>query len=170
MTQKKLELLKNPTKIEEIQEKKIIDRNWTITTGLLRDSNPDYQRLKIMSRRWRPPPRMHSFTATTHFKSSRSFVSPCVFVLHALQNATESHSAEHSSVFVGIFKSSRFFCVTLYDNRCWSQKMGGQLQTIDVLLAFFVIWKQFGVSVLASTIKCLYPILNRCEIYVWCIS
>ena len=27
MTQKKRELLKNPTKIEEIQEKKIIDRN-----------------------------------------------------------------------------------------------------------------------------------------------
>jgi len=29
---------------------------------------------------------MHSFTATMHFKSSRSFVS--------LQNATDSHSAE----------------------------------------------------------------------------
>jgi len=29
------ELLKNPTKIEEIQEKKFIDRNWTITTCLL---------------------------------------------------------------------------------------------------------------------------------------
>jgi hypothetical protein len=27
VTQKKLELLKNPPKIEEIQEKKIIDRN-----------------------------------------------------------------------------------------------------------------------------------------------
>ena len=34
--------------------------------------------LKITSCRWRPPPRMHSFTANTHFKSSRSFVSPCV--------------------------------------------------------------------------------------------
>ena len=45
----------------------------------LRDSNPDYQCLKITSCRWRPPPRMHSFTATTHFKSSRSFVLPvCV--------------------------------------------------------------------------------------------
>ena len=75
---KKRELLKTPTKIEEIQEKKIIDRNWTITTCLLRDSNPNYQYLKITSCRWRPPPRMHSFTATTHFKSSRSFVSPCV--------------------------------------------------------------------------------------------
>ena len=31
VTQKKRELLKNPTKIEEIQEKKF-DRNWTITT------------------------------------------------------------------------------------------------------------------------------------------
>ena len=76
-TQKKRELLKTPTKIEEIQEKKFIDRNWTITTCLLIDSNPNYQCLKITSCRWRPP-RMHSFTATTHFKSSRSFVSPCV--------------------------------------------------------------------------------------------
>ena len=37
-----------------------------------------YQCLKITSCRWRPPPRMHSFTATTHFKSSGSLVSPCV--------------------------------------------------------------------------------------------
>ena len=75
ITQKKRELLKNPTKIEEIKKN---DRNWTITTCLLRDSNPNYQCLKITSCRWRPPPRTHSFTATTHFKSSRSFVSPCV--------------------------------------------------------------------------------------------
>ena len=75
---KKRELLKNPTKIEEIQEKKIIDRNWTIKTCLLRECNPNYQCLKITSCRWRSPPRMHSFTATTHFKSSRSFVSLCV--------------------------------------------------------------------------------------------
>ena len=58
-------------------KKKIIDRNWTIKTCLLRDSNPNYQCLKITSCRWRPP-RMHSFTASTHFKISRSFVSPCV--------------------------------------------------------------------------------------------
>jgi len=32
---KKRELLKTPTKFEVIQEKKIIDRNWTITTCLL---------------------------------------------------------------------------------------------------------------------------------------
>ena len=75
---KKLQLFKNLTNIEEIQEKKIIDRNWTIATCLLRDSNPNYQCLKITSCRWRPPPRMLSFTATTHFKSSHSFVSPCV--------------------------------------------------------------------------------------------
>ena len=68
-------------KIEEIQEKKFIDRNWTITTCLLRDSNPHCQCLKITSCRWRPPPSMHSFTATTHFKSSRSFVSPSVCCL-----------------------------------------------------------------------------------------
>ena len=47
-------------------KKKFIDRNWTITTCLLRDSNPNYQCLKITSCRWRPPPRMHSFTATMH--------------------------------------------------------------------------------------------------------
>ena len=50
----------------------------TITTCFLRESNPNYQCLKITSCRGRPPPRMHSFTATTHFKSSRSFVPPCV--------------------------------------------------------------------------------------------
>ena len=55
---KNRELLKNPTKIEEIQEKKFIDRNWTIKTCLLRDSNPNCQCLKITSCRWRPPPRM----------------------------------------------------------------------------------------------------------------
>jgi hypothetical protein len=38
VTQKKRELLKNPTKIEEIQQKHFIDRNLTITTCLLRDS------------------------------------------------------------------------------------------------------------------------------------
>jgi len=32
---KKRELLKNATKIEEIREKKFIDRNWNITTCLL---------------------------------------------------------------------------------------------------------------------------------------
>ena len=32
---------KNPTKIEEIQEKKFVDWNWTITNCLLRDSNPN---------------------------------------------------------------------------------------------------------------------------------
>ena len=53
VTQKKRELLKNPTKIEEIQEKKIIDRNLTIKTCLLRDSNPNYQCLKITSCRCR---------------------------------------------------------------------------------------------------------------------
>jgi len=35
VTQKNGELLKNPTKIEEIQGKKFIGRNWTITTCLL---------------------------------------------------------------------------------------------------------------------------------------
>ena len=58
--------------------RKKFDRKWTITTCPLRDSNPNYQFLKITSCRWRRPPlRMHFFTATTHFKSSRSFVSPC---------------------------------------------------------------------------------------------
>ena len=70
--------LETPPKIEEIQKKKNIDRNCTTTTCLLRDSNQNYHCLKITSCKWRPPPRMHSFTTTTHFKSSRSFVSSCV--------------------------------------------------------------------------------------------
>ena len=78
MTQKKREILENP-KFEEIQEKRCIDRNWTITTCLLRDGNPNCQCLKITSCRWRPPPRMNAFTATTNFKSSRYLCHPvCV--------------------------------------------------------------------------------------------
>ena len=91
---KKREFMKNPTKIEKIQVKKFIDRNWTIKTCLLRDSNANYHCLKITSCRWRPPPRMHSFTATTHFKFPLFCVTLCV--LHALQNATPSHSADLS--------------------------------------------------------------------------
>ena len=56
-------------KLKKSKKKKIIDRNWTITTCLLRESNPNYQCLKITSCRWSPPPHMHSFTATTHFKN-----------------------------------------------------------------------------------------------------
>jgi len=70
---KKPGTFENPNKNWRNPRKKIIDRNWTITTCLLRDSNPHYQCLKIRSCRWRPPPRMHSFTAT------------------------ESHSAEHAT-------------------------------------------------------------------------
>ena len=51
---KKREILKNPQNIEEIHQKNFINRNWTITTCLLRDSNPDYQCLKITSCRWLP--------------------------------------------------------------------------------------------------------------------
>ena len=112
---KKWELLKNPAKIEEIQEKKIIDRNRTITTCPLRDSNPNYQCLKITSCRWRPPPRMHSFIATTHFKSSRSFVSPrvccmlCIMRQSRIQFLPINFFSWFSSIFVGFFQSSRFF-------------------------------------------------------------
>ena len=77
------------------KKKNLLTEIEPLQLAFLRDSNPNYQCLKITSCRWRPPQRMHSFTATTHFKSSRSFVSPCV--LHALQNATESHSAEHAT-------------------------------------------------------------------------
>ena len=75
---KKTWTFEKPNKNWRNPRKKFIDRKWTITTCFLRDSNPNYQCLKITSCRWRPPPRMHSFTATTHFKSFRSFVSPCV--------------------------------------------------------------------------------------------
>ena len=73
------------------RKNKIIDKNWTIATCLLRESNPDYQCLKITSCRWRPPPRMHSFTATTHFKSSRSFVSLCVCCMLCRMRHAECH-------------------------------------------------------------------------------
>ena len=78
VTQKNGNFWKTQQKLKKSKKKKFIDRNWTITTCLLRDSNPHYHCLKITSCRWRPPPRMHSFTATTHFKSSRSCVSLCV--------------------------------------------------------------------------------------------
>ena len=77
VTQKNGNFWKPQQKLKK-SKKKNIDRNWTRTTCLLRDSNPNYQCLKITSCRWRPPLHMHSFTATTHFKNSRSFVSPCV--------------------------------------------------------------------------------------------
>ena len=78
---KKRDLLKNPTKIEEIQKKNLLTEIEPLQLPFLRDSNPNYHCLKITSYRWRPPPRMHSFTATARFKSSRSFVSPCVCCL-----------------------------------------------------------------------------------------
>ena len=66
MTQKNGNFWKTQQKLKKSKKKKFIDRNWTITTCLLRDSNPNYQCLKITSFRWRPPPRMHSFTATAY--------------------------------------------------------------------------------------------------------
>ena len=78
VTQKNRNFWKTQQKLKKSKKRKFIDRTWTITTCLLRDSNQNYRCLKITSCRWRPPPRMHSFTATTHFKSSRSFLSPCV--------------------------------------------------------------------------------------------
>ena len=83
VTQKKGKFWKTQQKFKK-SKKKIIDRNWTIKTCLLRDSNANYQCLKITSCRWRHPPRMHSFTVT-------------LCVLHALQNATPSHSAQHAT-------------------------------------------------------------------------
>ena len=68
--QKKGTFEKPPQKLKKSKKKKIIDRNWTISTCLLRDSNPNYQCLKITSCRWRPPPRMHSFTATLRILQS----------------------------------------------------------------------------------------------------
>ena len=129
---KKRELLKNPTKIEEIQEKKFIDRNWTITTCLLRDSHPNYQCLKITSCRWRRRPHTHSFTATTHFKSSHSFMSPVCAVCSAecdsvaFFRAYNTQASCNGSIsvnnfffldffnFCWVFQKFPFFCVTLY--------------------------------------------------------
>ena len=80
---KKTGTFEKPNKNWRNPRKKIIDRNWTITTCLLRDSNPYYQCLKITSCRWRPTPRMDSFTATTHFKSSRFLCHPVCVICSA---------------------------------------------------------------------------------------
>ena len=98
---------KTPQKIEEIQEKKFIDRNWTITTCLLRDSNPNYQCLKMTSCRWRPP-RMHSFTATKHFKSSHSFVSPCVCCMLCRMRRSQIESMSP------LPEESSYYCPSIY--------------------------------------------------------
>jgi len=88
LTQKKRELFKNPTKIEEIQGKKIIDRKWTIKTCLLRDSNPN---INV----WKLHPvdgvLLHVCILSLPLRISKVPVPlghpVCV---HALQNATES--------------------------------------------------------------------------------
>ena len=93
----KQERLKTPTNLKKSKKKKIIDRNSTITTFLLRDSNPNQQCLKITSCRWRPTPPMHSFTATTHLKSSHSFVSPCVCcMLCRMRQSRNLQSMQHT--------------------------------------------------------------------------
>ena len=94
---KKTGTFEKPNKNWRNPRKKFIDRNWIITTCLLRDSNPYYQCLEITSCRWRPPPRLHSFTATTHLKSSRSFVSPCVCCMLCRMRQSLLHSAEHAT-------------------------------------------------------------------------
>ena len=97
VTQKNGNFWKTQQKLKKSKKKKCIDRNWTITTCLLRDSNPNYQCLKIPSCRWLPPPRMHSFTGTTHFKSSRSFVSPCVCcMLSRMRQSRILQSLQHT--------------------------------------------------------------------------
>ena len=103
VTQKNGNFWKTQQKLKK-SKKKNIDRNWTIKTCLLRDSNPNYQCLKSTSCRWRAPPRMHSFTANKHFKSSRSFVSPCVCCMSCrmrlcriLQFALQSSSIQQTA-------------------------------------------------------------------------
>ena len=133
MWHKKTGTFEKPNKNWRNSRKKFIDRNWTITACLLRDSNPNYQCLKITSCRWRPPPRMHSFTATMHFKSSHSFVSPCVccmlcrmrlcHILQSMQHIQSDSCNGSISVntfffldffnFCWVFQKFPFFCVTL---------------------------------------------------------
>ena len=76
MTQKK-GAFEKPNKNWRNPKKKFIDRNWTITTCLLRDSNPNYQCLKITSCRLRPPPRMHSCVACSTECDSVTFCRAC---------------------------------------------------------------------------------------------
>ena len=117
VTQKR-ELLKNPSKIEEIQEKKIIDRNWPITTYFLRDRNPNYQCLKITSCRWRPPPRMHSFPATMHFKITRSIVSLCVCCMLCRMRLCRILQRKNLHIYCATY-------IFLYSWRLWVKNMRG---------------------------------------------
>ena len=117
-------------KLKKSKEKNVLTE--IEPTCLLRDSNPNYQCLKITSCRWHPPPRMHSFTATTHFKSFHSFVSPCACCMLCrmrlccmVQFLSINFFPWISSIFVGFFKSSHFFVspCTITEPPCPAQWM-----------------------------------------------
>ena len=72
---KKTGTFEKPNKNWRNSTKHFIDRNWTITTCLLRDSNPNYQCMKITSCRWRHPLRMHSFNLPLRFTIARCNIS-----------------------------------------------------------------------------------------------
>ena len=75
LTQKNGNFWKTQQKLKKSNKKNFIDRNWTITTCLLRDSNPNYQCLKITSCRWCTPLRMHSFNLLLRFPIARCNIS-----------------------------------------------------------------------------------------------
>ena len=95
---------KTQQKLKNSKEKKLLTEIEPLQLAFLRDSNPNYQCLKITSCRWRPPPRMHSFTATTHLKSSRSFVSPCVCcMLCRMRQSRILQSMQHTHLHAHIY-------------------------------------------------------------------
>ena len=118
---KKTVNFEKPNKNLRNLRKKFIDRNWTITTCLLRDSNQNYKCLKITSCRWRPPPRMHS---SLPLRISKVPVLLCHPVCVAC-------SAECDSV-AFIFKSSHFFvslCIKIevkYSVCCYGYEAWGK--------------------------------------------
>jgi len=74
VTQKNGNFWKTQQKLKKSKKKNFIDRNWTITTCLLRDSNPNYQCLKVQGLKVPVPQCCQLYmAATTHFKSSHFF-------------------------------------------------------------------------------------------------
>ena len=122
VTQKKGNFQK-PNKNWRYQRKKFIDRNWTITTCLLRDSNRNYQCLKITSSS------TYAFFHCHYAFKNFPFFCVTLCVLHALQNATlclkwQVLLVQFLSInfflgflqFCWVFEKFRSFCVTPYLN------------------------------------------------------
>jgi len=62
-------------KLKKSNKKNLLTEIERLQLAFLRDSNPNYQCLKIMSCRWSPPLRMHSFNLPLKFSIARCNIS-----------------------------------------------------------------------------------------------